>query len=78
MKELVELIAKKLVAHPEDVEVRVIESEDGQCLELRVHPEDMGKVIGKSGRTAKAIRTLLNSASMKANLRVKLQIIEMP
>ena len=76
MKDLVELIAKKLVAHPEDVQVRSIDSEEGQTIELRVHPEDMGRVIGKSGRTAKAIRTLLNSAASKANTRVNLQILE--
>ena len=76
MKDLVELIAKKLVAHPEDVQVRAIDGEEGQTLELRVHPEDMGRVIGKSGRTAKAIRTLLNSAASKANMRVTLQILE--
>ena len=76
MKDLVELIAKKLVAHPEDVQVRAIDGEQGQTIELRVNPEDMGRVIGKSGRTAKAIRTLLNSAASKANLRVTLQILE--
>ena len=76
MKDLVELIAKKLVAHPEDVQVRAIDGEEGQTIELRVHPEDMGRVIGKSGRTAKAIRTLLNSAASKANVRVTLQILE--
>ena len=76
MKDLVELIAKKLVAHPEDVQVRAIGGEEGQTIELRVNPEDMGRVIGKSGRTAKAIRTLLNSAASKANMRVTLQILE--
>ena len=76
MRELLELIAKKLVEHPEDVQVRVIEGEHGKCLELRVHPEDMGRIIGKSGRTAKALRTLLNSAATKADTQVTLQIIE--
>jgi len=76
VKDLVELIAKKLVAHPEDVQVRSIDSEEGQTIELRVNPEDMGRVIGKSGRTAKAIRALLNSAASKANMRVNLQILE--
>ncbi|MCP4640490.1 MAG: KH domain-containing protein [bacterium] len=76
MKDLIELIAKKLVDHPEDVQVRVIESDEEQCYELRVHEEDMGKVIGKSGRTAKAMRTLLNSAASKANVRATLQIVE--
>jgi predicted RNA-binding protein YlqC (UPF0109 family) len=76
VKELIELIAKKLVDHPEDVQVRLIESDDGQAYELRVHPDDMGKVIGKGGRTAKAIRTLLSSAASKANVRATLQIVE--
>lgn len=76
MKDLVELIAKKLVEHPEDVQVRVIEGEEEHTIELRVHPDDMGRVIGKAGRTAKAIRTLLHSAASKANLRVTLHILE--
>lgn len=76
MKDLIELIAKKLVEHPDDVQVRVIDGEDGQVIELRVHPDDMGRVIGKAGRTAKAIRTLLHSAASKADMRVTLQIVE--
>ena len=76
MDELVEIIAKKLVSHPEDVNVRLIDGENGQCVELRVHEDDMGKVIGKAGRTAKAIRTLLSSAAAKADLHVSLQIVE--
>ncbi len=76
MKDLVELIAKKLVEHPEDVQVRVIDGEDGQIIELRVNPDDMGRVIGKAGRTAKAIRTLLHSAAAKADVRVTLNIVE--
>ncbi len=75
-KELVEFVAKKLVDHPEDVNVRVIENDEGQIIELRVHPEDMGKVIGRSGTTAKAIRSLLISASTKTNTRAVLQIVE--
>jgi len=76
VKELVEFIAKKLVQYPEDVQVRVIENQDTQVLELRVHQDDMGRVIGKDGKTAKAIRTLLNSAAAKANVRASLQIVE--
>lgn len=76
MKDLIEFIAKKLVDHPEDVQVRVIESDEGLNLELRVHPEDMGRVIGKDGRTAKAIRTLLNIAASKAETKAVLQIVE--
>lgn len=76
MKELVEFIAKKLAKHPEDVQVRVIESETGHCFQLRVHPEDMGRIIGKEGRTAQAIRTLLSSAAAKAQTRATLEIVE--
>ncbi|GMV94987.1 MAG: KH domain-containing protein [Candidatus Hydrogenedentes bacterium] len=75
-KELVEFIAKKLVTHPEDVKVRVIENEEGQVLELRVNPEDMGKVIGRGGKTAKAMRSLLASATTKTETRAVLQIVE--
>ena len=76
MKELIELISKKLVEHPDDVEVRVIENEDGQVFELGVHPDDMGRVIGKNGRVAKAVRTLIGSAAAKSNIRATLDIIE--
>jgi uncharacterized protein len=76
MKELIELISKKLVEHPEDVDVRVIDADEGQTYELRVNPEDMGRVIGKNGRVAKALRTLLNSASAKQDIRANLEIVE--
>lgn len=76
MKELVELIAKKLVAHPDEVQVAVVEGEEGESIELRVNPEDMGRVIGKAGRTAKAIRALVSAAASKAGKRVSLQIVE--
>jgi uncharacterized protein len=76
MKDLVEFIAKKLVEHPEDVEVQLIETEEGQEYRLNVHDDDMGRVIGKSGRTAKAMRTLLGSAAAKANIRATLEIVE--
>lgn len=76
MKELIELISKKLVEHPEDVQVRVIESDQGQTYELRVHADDMGRVIGKNGRVAKAVRTLLSSAAAKQDIRATLEIIE--
>ncbi len=76
MKDLIELISKQLVEHPDDVEVSVIENEDGQVFELRVNPEDMGRVIGKNGRVAKAVRTLIGSAAAKANVRATLDIIE--
>ncbi len=76
MRELIELISKKLVEHPEDVEVRVIEGDSEQTFELRVHPEDMGRIIGKNGRVAKAVRTLVGSAAAKANVRATLEIVE--
>ena len=76
MKDLIEIISKRLVEHPDDVEVTVIENEDGQVFELRVNPEDMGRVIGKNGRVAKAVRTLIGSAAAKANVRATLDIIE--
>ncbi len=76
MKELIELISKKLVEHPEDVQVRCIESEDEQVYELRVHPDDMGRVIGKNGSVAKAVRSLLAAAASKQQVRATLEIVE--
>lgn len=76
MKELIEFIAKKLVEHPEDVQVRCIETEDGHQYELRVHDDDMGRVIGRDGRTAKALRTLLNTAAAKAEVEANLEIVD--
>jgi predicted RNA-binding protein YlqC (UPF0109 family) len=76
MKELVETIARALVDHPEHVQVTVVEGAQGAVLELRVHPEDLGKVIGRQGRTAKAVRTLLAAASMKLRKRYTLEIRE--
>jgi predicted RNA-binding protein YlqC (UPF0109 family) len=76
MKELVEAIAKALVDHPEDVRVTSIEGQQATVLELRVHPEDLGKVIGRQGRTAKAIRTVLGAAGMKLRKRMTLEILE--
>jgi uncharacterized protein len=76
MKELVESIAKALVDHPDQVQVRAVESEQVTVLELRVHPEDLGKVIGRQGRTAKAMRTLLGAAGMKIRKRFTLEILE--
>ena len=78
MKELIELISKKLVDHPEDVQVRVIDGDDGQVFELRVHPDDMGRVIGKNGRVAKAVRTLIGSAAAKQDIRATLDLRAVP
>ncbi|HWZ53619.1 MAG: KH domain-containing protein [Candidatus Acidiferrales bacterium] len=76
MRELVESIAKALVDHPDDVQVKAVEGEQVTVLELRVHPEDLGKVIGRQGRTAKSIRTLLGAAGMKLRKRFTLEILE--
>ena len=76
MKELVEEIAKALVDEPEQVAVRQIDGEQATVLELRVAPGDLGKVIGKQGRTARSIRTLLGAAGMKLNRRFTLEILE--
>jgi predicted RNA-binding protein YlqC (UPF0109 family) len=66
MKELPEMIAKALVDHPEQVEVRSVEGQQVIVLELRVHPEDVGKVIGRYGRTAEALRTIFRCSGHKA------------
>ena len=76
IKELVEEIAKALVDIPEDVNVREIQCEQTTVLELKVAPSDLGKVIGKQGRTARSIRTLLGAAGMKLNRRFNLEILE--
>ena len=75
MLELVKYIAASLVDKPEAVDVREVENEDGIVIELRVDPDDMGKVIGKQGRIAKAIRTVLKAASAKSDKPVFVEII---
>ncbi len=75
MKDLVVVIAQALVDHPEDVRVNEVESDEGVVFELSVHPEDVGKVIGRQGRIAKAIRTVVTSAAVKDNKRVSVEII---
>ncbi|HVT92724.1 MAG TPA: KH domain-containing protein [Bryobacteraceae bacterium] len=76
MKELVEEIAKALVDKPEEVVVNMVDGEQASVLELRVAPSDLGKVIGKQGRTARSMRTLLAAAGMKLNRRFTLEILE--
>ncbi len=76
MKDLLEEIAKALVDNPEDVSVAEVEGEQTTVLELRVNNEDLGKVIGRQGRTARAIRTLLAAAGMKVHKRFVLEILE--
>jgi predicted RNA-binding protein YlqC (UPF0109 family) len=76
MRELVELIAKALVDDPDQVQVREIEGEKVTIIELRVAQGDLGKVIGKQGRTARSIRTLLNATATKLRKRAVLEILE--
>jgi uncharacterized protein len=76
MRDLVEDIAKALVDIPEEVAVTEVAGEQATLLELRVAPSDLGKVIGKQGRTARSIRTLLGAAGMKLNRRFTLDILE--
>ncbi len=76
MKDLLEEIARALVDNPEDVHVTEVEGEQTTVLELRVRNDDLGKVIGRQGRTARAIRTLLAAAGMKIHKRFVLEILE--
>jgi hypothetical protein len=76
MKELVEAIAKALVDFPDEVVVNEVISDQTIILELRVSPDDMGKVIGKQGRIAKALRTVVKAAATKDNKRVLVEIIQ--
>jgi predicted RNA-binding protein YlqC (UPF0109 family) len=76
MKDLIEFVARALVDHPDDVEVRETENDQASVLELRVAEGDLGKVIGKQGRTARAMRTLLSAAQAKSRRRAILEILE--
>ena len=76
MKELIEYIAKSLVDQPDAVKVTEVDGERTSVIELSVAKEDMGMIIGKQGRTATAMRTLLNAASMKQKKRTILEIVE--
>ena len=76
MKELIEQIAKALVDSPDEVSVKALEGQQVTVLELRVAPTDLGKVIGKQGRTARSIRTILGAAGMKLKKRFTLEILE--
>ena len=76
MKEIIEYIAKQLVDKPDEVEVTEIPGEESSVIELRVAEDDLGKVIGKQGRTVRAMRTILGAASTKLNKRSVLEIIE--
>ncbi len=76
MKELIEIMAKALVEHPDQVQVNEIAGEHASVIELSTAKEDIGKVIGKRGRNAQAMRTILNAASAKLRKRVVLEIID--
>jgi predicted RNA-binding protein YlqC (UPF0109 family) len=76
MKDLISYIAQALVDHPEQVSVSEVEGNQTSVLELKVAKEDLGKVIGKQGRTARAMRTILSAASAKVKKRTVLEIIE--
>ncbi len=76
MKELLEVIAKNLVDHPEQVKVTETQGEKSLVLELKVAPEDMGKVIGKQGRIAKAIRTVVKAAAVHEDKHIVVEIVQ--
>ena len=76
MKELIRYLARSLVTNPDAVEIKETESETALVLELKVAKEDLGRVIGKQGRTAKSIRTILNAAASRSNRKVVLEIVE--
>ena len=76
LRDLIEEIARSLVDYPDQVEVSEVQGEQTTVLELRVAPNDLGKVIGKQGRTARAMRTLLAAAGMKHQKRAVLEILE--
>ena len=76
MKEVLEVLAKSLVEFPEQVSVTEVDDEKGTVLELRVADSDMGKVIGKQGRIAKAIRTVVKAAASRENKRVVVEIVD--
>lgn len=78
MRDLILYIARGLLDKPERVTVTEIEGDQTTVLELKVAPEDLGKIIGRQGRTAKALRTVVNAAALKAGKRVILEIIEKP
>jgi predicted RNA-binding protein YlqC (UPF0109 family) len=76
MEELVKMIAVSLVENPDAVEVKTVSGEEGTVIELRVAPDDMGRVIGKQGRIAKALRTVVRAVAMKENERVSVEIVQ--
>jgi predicted RNA-binding protein YlqC (UPF0109 family) len=76
MKELVQFVARHLVNNPDAVEVKETQGDTASVLELKVAKDDLGRIIGKQGRTAKSIRTILNAAASRTNRKVVLEIVE--
>jgi predicted RNA-binding protein YlqC (UPF0109 family) len=76
MKDLLEYLAKALVDHPDDVQIEMIEGERSVILQLKVHPDDIGKVIGKQGRIAQALRTLVKAAATKQGKNAIVEILD--
>jgi uncharacterized protein len=76
MNELLQAIAKALVDKPDHVKVNVVEGNQITIFELRVHPDDLGKIIGRQGRTVKSIRTILSASGMKTKRRISLEVLE--
>ncbi len=76
MKELLEYIIKSLVDHPEDVNINVVDGSRSVIFEVKVSPEDVGKIIGREGRIAKAIRTVIKAAAIKEGKRATVEIID--
>ena len=76
MKDLLQYLAKSLVSHPDSVEIKETTNNDTSVFEVKVAKEDLGRIIGKQGRTAKSIRTLLNAAAAVGNRKVVLEIVE--
>lgn len=76
MKELLDYLARALVDNPDDVQIEVIEGERSVILQLRVHPDDIGKVIGKQGRIAQALRTLVKAAATKQGKNAIVEILD--
>jgi predicted RNA-binding protein YlqC (UPF0109 family) len=76
MKELVRYLAESLVTNPDAVEIKESENDGASIIEIKVAKEDLGRIIGKQGRTAKSIRTLVNAAASRENRRVSLEIVE--
>ena len=76
MEELIEYVVKTLVDHPDEIRISEIEGERTIVFELRCHPDDVGKVIGKSGKTVGAIRTLLSTVAARQNRRAMLEVVE--